>query len=161
MDKKILFFVLLGTIVLLLVVLLLFLKRKRASTQGRTSKRLLNQEESLRYFARLSDYVGDRVPYLETSISLKDLAARMEVPLPYLNQAIEDHAKGDFDRFIAQYRIEKAMHLLQSPDYTSIEMKQIAFDAGFKEESLFNQAFKKKTGLSPKDYQRKYLQKGS
>ena len=48
----------------------------------------LSQEDSLACFQQLKDYVKHRKPYLETPLTLKDVAARMELPLHYLSQAV-------------------------------------------------------------------------
>ncbi|MGB0525530.1 MAG: helix-turn-helix domain-containing protein [Flammeovirgaceae bacterium] len=132
-----------------------FLKKSRKKLTTSPKLRLLNQEDSLLCFQKLSNYVAQRSPYLETSISLKDLAARMELPYSYLQQAINDHANGNYEEFINQFRVEKAKELLHAADYKGLPMLQISTDAGFNDLTKFDQVFKKQTGLTPIQYQKK------
>lgn len=55
-----------------------------------------------------------------------------------------------FLKFINEYRVEEAKHLLRHPSDASI--LDIAFDAGFNSKATFNAAFKKSTGSTPTEF---------
>jgi AraC-like DNA-binding protein len=91
-------------------------------------------------------------PYLSPSISLDEISEKLGIPSRSLSQVIHTRFNQNFFDFINSYRIEdikKRMHDQHSHDFTLVA---IAFDAGFNSKSVFNAAFKKRTGMTPKEY---------
>ena len=58
----------------------------------------------------------------------------------------------NFNDFINNYRIEAVKENLKKGEHKKTTLLGIAFDCGFNSKATFNRAFKKSTGLSPKDY---------
>jgi AraC-like DNA-binding protein len=56
----------------------------------------------------------------------------------------------DFRNFINRFRVEEAQRLLKSDPEMSI--LTICFEVGFNSKSTFNTAFKKISGITPRDY---------
>jgi AraC-like DNA-binding protein len=57
-----------------------------------------------------------------------------------------------YRQILDQVRKELALDYLERPEMT---MFDIAFLLGFSEQSAFNHAFKRRTGSSPKEYQKR------
>lgn len=56
-------------------------------------------------------------------------------------------------QYIQKYRIQKARELIET---TSMYIDQIAFQVGYEDSSSFTKAFKKETGLPPKEYRKRF-----
>ena len=54
--------------------------------------------------------------------------------------------------YLVAYRVMKGMELLRTTD---LDVTEIAFRVGFNDSSYFIQAFKKKVGMTPKQYRNK------
>jgi len=57
----------------------------------------------------------------------------------------------NFYAFVNRYRVEEAKQLLTTR-VKALSMLGIAYEAGFRSKTTFNNAFKKHTGLSPSQY---------
>ena len=58
----------------------------------------------------------------------------------------------NFNDFVNKYRVEEVKKAFDNGDHKKSTLLGIAFDCGFNSKATFNRAFKKNTGLSPKDY---------
>jgi AraC-like DNA-binding protein len=58
----------------------------------------------------------------------------------------------NFNDFINQYRIEAVKDKLKAGEQKTQTLLGIAYDCGFNSKATFNRAFKKVTGLSPKQW---------
>lgn len=96
-------------------------------------------------------------PYLTLSTSLEDLSEKLSIPERNLSQVIHTHFNQNFYDFINSYRIEEIKKRICNEDYRNYTLLAIAYDAGFNSKSVFNAAFKKHTGLTPKEYKRQQL----
>lgn len=56
-------------------------------------------------------------------------------------------------QYIQKYRIQKARELIET---TSMYIDQVAFQVGYEDSSSFTKAFKKETGLPPKEYRKRF-----
>lgn len=107
----------------------------------------------------LKRYMIEKKPYLDTSLTLQNLASQMNMPARELSILINSNMNMRFFDFVNQYRIENAMELLRNyskSDYTALE---ILYKVGFNSKSSFNTAFKKHTALTPTEYRNKFSKK--
>ncbi len=112
---------------------------------------LLSDKELNRLKEKLQVVMRDERPYLEPMITLTDLTRIVGVNSNVLSHAINHGFDKNFNDFINEYRIEEVkLKLRDSDEWTLLG---IAFDSGFNSKATFNRAFKKFTGVSPKDYQ--------
>jgi len=58
----------------------------------------------------------------------------------------------NFVTFINSYRIEEAKKILISNNYSNYTIEAVSEIVGFNSKSAFNNAFKKKVGITPSDY---------
>lgn len=87
-------------------------------------------------------------------IGLNDLGNALDVTPNYISRVISKEGKKGENTFVdlvTTYRINEAKKLIQE----GVTIKDISYQVGFHSTSYFSKCFKKKTGLSPKEYQDK------
>lgn len=87
-----------------------------------------------------------------SNISLKELAVTYQKNEKYLGRLFLKETGISFHKYLMQLRLNKAESLLLQSTNKIID---IAFDCGFNTVSYFNRAFKKKYGMTPKEYRMK------
>jgi YesN/AraC family two-component response regulator len=84
--------------------------------------------------------------------SLKELANRLGLSYEYLSREIKRSTGKSFSQILLDTRMEHAAHLLRSK---KVHYYEIAELVGYPLYENFSKAFKKWSGLSPKEYSRK------
>lgn len=112
---------------------------------------LLADPELERLKQKLIKVMDEERPFLEPSLTLTDLTRAMGVNATVLSYVINKGFAKNFNDLINQYRIEEVKSKLAAEDDSTL--LAIAFDAGFNSKATFNRAFKKFTGLAPKEFQ--------
>lgn len=87
-------------------------------------------------------------------IGLNDLGNALDVTPNYISRVISKEGKKGENTFVdlvTTYRINEAKKMIQE----GVTIKDISYQVGFHSISYFSKCFKKKTGLSPKEYQEK------
>jgi AraC-like DNA-binding protein len=92
--------------------------------------------------------------YLQPSITVQDMADKMHTQPRYISQVINELTGQNFINFINTYRVEEAKKLLRDPKFSDYSFIGISNEAGFNSKTAFNLAFKKYTGLTPKEFQK-------
>ena len=92
--------------------------------------------------------------FLQSDLTLPQLAAELDCSVNHLSQAINAGFGVGFFDFINQYRIQKAMGLLCNSEPQADAILNIALSVGFNSTSTFYAAFKKTTGQTPAQYRR-------
>lgn len=87
-----------------------------------------------------------------SNISLKELATTYQKNEKYLGRLFQKELGTSFHEYLMQLRLHKAESLLLRGRDNIID---IAFDCGFNNISYFNRSFKKKHGMTPKEYRMK------
>ena len=118
----------------------------RYETSALTPERVENLWEAL------EAVMVEKKPYLDNELRIADLAERVDIPAHHLSQVINQKAGRNFFDFINQYRVEEARRLLSAGQ---LSMTAVAFESGFNSQSAFYRHFKKVTGLTPRQYQRR------
>lgn len=93
-------------------------------------------------------------PYLSPSISLEDISEKLNIPSRNLSQVIHTRLNQNFFDFMNSYRIEEIKKRMHDEHNRNFTLVAIAYDAGFNSKSVFNAAFKKHAGMTPKEYRR-------
>jgi len=105
----------------------------------------------------LKDFMQGKEPYLDSSLTIQDLAEQVEMPVKDLSTLINLYMDKHFFDFVNEYRIEKAMQILKDPSQKELTVLEILYQVGFNSKSSFNTSFKKYTGKTPTDYRKEAL----
>jgi AraC-like DNA-binding protein len=113
----------------------------------------LNDSEKQVILNKLDDFLNNsEKPYLNPEISLNEVSLFLEVSVNRLSQVINELTGMNFNDYINRYRIDEAKFILLSPQYPKLTIEAIAKMAGFNSKSAFYAAFKKHSGMTPKEF---------
>ncbi len=93
--------------------------------------------------------------YEDPELSLTQMAKLLETNPSVLSRAINQGFQLNFNDFINQYRIGAVKEKLLTGESRTQTLLGIAYDCGFNSKATFNRAFKKATGVSPKEWLQK------
>jgi AraC-like DNA-binding protein len=131
-------------------------QRRINISQESTENNSLKLENGDEMTKQLYTYMDVHKPYLDPSLSLDDLASKLQLSTRELSILINHHLNKHFFDFINEYRINEAAELLKSPSDKKRTVLEILYEVGFNSKSSFNTAFKKKTGFTPTEYRKEY-----
>ncbi len=101
----------------------------------------------------LKSFMNEHKPYLESKLSVKQLAEMLNIQTYQLSNIINNYLHKNFFDFINEYRVEEVKKQLSvNKNYTLLG---IAYECGFNSKSSFNRIFKNYTGITPSEYQKK------
>ncbi|WP_462242845.1 helix-turn-helix domain-containing protein [Ferruginibacter sp.] len=93
--------------------------------------------------------------YEDPELSLTQVAKQLGTNPSLLSKVINQGFQLNFNDFINNYRIEAVKEKLKAGEHKMQTLLGIAYDCGFNSKATFNRAFKKATGVSPKEWQEK------
>lgn len=112
-----------------------------------------NEDEFLTAWkAKLSNFLDTDKVYEEPELTLSELARRLSTNTSVLSKVVNQGFGMSFNDYINQFRVNAVIDLLKKGEHKKQTLLGIAFDCGFNSKATFNRAFKKMTGLSPKDW---------
>jgi AraC-like DNA-binding protein len=114
----------------------------------------IDYETTKQKFKALLVYMEKEKPYLNTDLTLRELAKGFGVNDHHLSQMINEQANKNFYLFVNLYRLEEFIVLLKNKDYDRYTILAIAYEAGFKSKSVFNTLFKKEKGMTPSEFRK-------
>ena len=123
-------------------------------------KKFLNQKKGLKrktpaWARELKEIIQDQID-TNLALSLKEISKNLDVHPSYLSREFSKYFDDlSFGEYISKLRIEKAIQLMQAPEYS---LTEIAYLTGFSDQSHFTRIFKRHTSKSPSAF-RKNLQK--
>jgi AraC-like DNA-binding protein len=112
----------------------------------------LTAEKSKIHLDTLLDYMKKHRPYLTPGISIEELSQKLSIHPRYISQEINFYLNKNFYDFINEYRIEEAKNLFSDPANKKKTILEILYEVGFNSKSVFNNAFKKHTGVTPTEF---------
>ena len=115
-------------------------------------KSALDADMSSALLAELQRHMAEARPYLDSTLTLTQLAGQMRISPNYLSQVINEQTGSNFFDFINQHRVEAAKERLREPGQSNI--LNIAMDAGFNSKSAFYTAFKQHTDMTPGQFRK-------
>jgi AraC-like DNA-binding protein len=102
----------------------------------------------------LRDIIQDQID-TNLTLSLKAISESLHVHPSYLSREFSKYFDDlSFGDYIRKLRIEKSIALLKDPQYS---LSEIAYLAGFSDQSHFTRIFKLHTGKSPSVYRKEFL----
>ncbi len=118
-------------------------------------KTLLTENELENLKTKLQNLMETEKSFLDSQITLTQLSRKIGVNSTILSYVINNGFGKNFNEFINEFRVGEVKKKLQNGGAENSNLLEIAFDCGFNSKATFNRAFKKITGLSPKEYQNK------
>lgn len=116
----------------------------------------LTKEQSQELGLHLQQKMLDEQYYLNSKLSLSELAAEMSLTSHQLSQLLNQELQMNFFDFVNQYRVEETKRKLIDPEYSHLSILGIAFECGFNSKGAFNRIFKKYEGISPSAFIKNY-----
>jgi AraC-like DNA-binding protein len=103
---------------------------------------------------QLTSYMATQKPYLNPSLTIRNLAEETEMNSRDLSILINQKLNQHFFDFVNEYRIKEAMGILGNPTKKEVTILEILYEVGFNSKSSFNTAFKKHTGKTPTEFRK-------
>lgn len=102
--------------------------------------------------ARIETKIKEQHLYQNPELTLTDLAKKLDTNAAVISKAINQGFGLNFNDFINNFRIEAVKASFEQGEHKKSTLLGIALDCGFNSKATFNRAFKKNTGLSPKEF---------
>jgi AraC-like DNA-binding protein len=120
--------------------------------QEDNKKNTLSEEDLITWKNKVSKLFEKEKPYLDSELTLSDLASRLKTNTSILSQVINKGFDKNFNDFINEFRIYEYQTKVKAPQYAHYTRLAVAFDCGFNSKATFNRAYKKLTGQNPSDF---------
>ncbi|WP_271769964.1 helix-turn-helix domain-containing protein [Aquimarina algiphila] len=106
------------------------------------------------YFKELEFLMKEAKIYRDANLGLDSMSTQLNISGNYLSQLVNKVTGRNFTDYVNGFRIEDAKSKLRNPEFTNYTIIAIALESGFNSKSTFYSAFKKLTGISPKEYRK-------
>ena len=117
-----------------------------------TSPKYSIPEDLLEEYAdRIKLFLVEKEMYLNPGLSVEMLAKEADIPKHHLSELFNAYLGKSFYNLIAEYRIKKAMTLIEERGY-SMTIEALAYESGFNSKTSFNKYFKEITGTLPSEF---------
>ncbi|MCF6280237.1 MAG: AraC family transcriptional regulator [Flavobacteriaceae bacterium] len=106
---------------------------------------------------RLKQYLENEKRFLDASLTLEKTAEALELSQGHLSKIINTELGVSFKDYINTLRVEEAKLYLIDTNFSNYTLVAIGLEAGFNSKSAFNTSFKKITGQTPSQYQKRHI----
>ncbi|MGN0728917.1 helix-turn-helix domain-containing protein [Treponema sp.] len=103
---------------------------------------------------RIGKYV---VVHVDERLSLDDVSAGVFLNPSYISHIFKKVVGMSFVNFMTEVKIDRAKVLLKNPD---TRINEVAYTLGYSNQEYFTRTFKKKTSLTPLEYQKMLIARG-
>ncbi|RZJ07973.1 MAG: AraC family transcriptional regulator [Rubrivivax sp.] len=114
----------------------------------------MNETLQARIAAKLGERMGAARDYLESDLTLTELAERIGTSPQLLSQYLNDTLGLSFFDYVNGLRVAEVQHLMADPAQPRATLLDLALAAGFNSKSTFNAAFRKIGGTTPSEWRR-------
>lgn len=129
--------------------------RKKTAKRQEESK---NENQDKKFIRVLDEYMRNEKPYLNSTLSLYQLARQLNVSSHYLSHILNSRVRKNFYEFVNHYRIDEVKKRIVSNHNSKYTILAIALDCGFNSKATFNRTFKDYTGYTPSQFQQEFNQ---
>lgn len=98
------------------------------------------------------EYLEIEKPYLNTSITLQDLADETSMSKHRVSELLNSQLGASFYDIINEYRVKEVIRLINEGKHEQHKLIHLAELAGFNSKATFNRIFKKVTNRTPSQY---------
>lgn len=102
--------------------------------------------------AKLEYVMQTKKIYTNPELTLVDVATVLEVTAKLVSQTVNQGFKMNFNDYVNSHRTRAVIEKLNMGEYKTKTLLALALECGFNSKSTFNRAFKKESGMTPKDY---------
>ena len=100
---------------------------------------------------------NDKV-YLDPNLSIRSFADRLEISDRYASMMIKQLFDKNFREIVNELRVSAVKEMMNDTSYSNYSILSIGLEAGFNSKSTFHSVFRKLTGITPAEYQKKLNQ---
>ncbi|WP_177189396.1 helix-turn-helix domain-containing protein [Chitinophaga sp. YR573] len=97
--------------------------------------------------------------YLNPELNLALLSRHTGLPQKTISLVLNQHLQKSFNEFVNEYRIKAFKENIRQLQQDNLTILAMAFDAGFNSQATFQRAFRSNTGMSPREYITRHLEK--
>jgi TolB-like protein/AraC-like DNA-binding protein len=116
---------------------------------------LLSNEEAAPLIDMLNELMEKQRVFLDNSISLRSTAECIDISPNKLSYLLNEYLSKNFNEYVNSYRMEEFQKLAIDPKNDHLTLLALAYESGFTSKSVFNDFFKRSTGLTPKAWVKK------
>lgn len=106
--------------------------------------------ETLATLEQLKLLMDEDEIYLNPSLSLRELAQSLQIHPNKLSWLINENLGKNFNEYINSWRLTAFQQKALDPENSNITLLGLAYESGFNSKSVFNEFFKRSTGLTPR-----------
>lgn len=129
----------------------LFGREGKADASGKKAP-LLDEGTAVQYTKDLKRFMEEEEPFLNPTLSLRSLAAQIELHPNKLSWLLNESMGYNYNNFVNQYRVAHFKKLALDPSNAHISLLGLAYESGFNSKTVFNTYFKKETGMTPRAF---------
>jgi len=129
-----------------------------AEAEDKYSRSYLTDSQREALMARIQDILDKPDIYCQQDFSLGKLAKMVDSNTTYVSQVINEKYGIAFSNVIGKLRVQEACRRMNDVEhFGNFTIEGIAGSVGFKSRTAFFNSFKRETGLTPSEYQRRTL----
>lgn len=111
----------------------------------------IEKENTNKIVAEIKDVIDKN--YYKPDLSIISISNELHVSRAHLCSVFKRNTGKTINKYITDYRIEKAVEILKESD---TKLYEVAISVGFTDQNYFTKIFKKKFKMTPSEYRRKY-----
>lgn len=133
------------------------IKKRIEIESHRASEQLTGEQKDFLIFSNFKEWLEKDKQYLRSDLDLNTVARELGTNRSYLSKSINSRGTR-FTEFVNQYRVQEVLSIFEDETdvRNSLTLQEIASEAGFHTKSVFFDAFRKETGMTPKQF-KEYL----
>ena len=108
-------------------------------------------EETIR---QIDSFMRSSKPHFDPQLTIKTLGRKLAIPTNQLSELINGELGMNFRNYVNSFRIREVKRILAEEAETNI--LEVALKSGFNSKSSFNAAFIKETGMTPREWRRRF-----
>ncbi len=101
---------------------------------------------------KVTAVMKDQKLYEDAELTLTQLSKKLSTNTSLLSKIINTGFGKNFNDFVNEYRVNAFTEKLRAGEHQTQTLLSLAFDCGFNSKATFNRAFKKQTGMNPKEW---------